>query len=59
MERQNYVLIFAFFITIWAASVVLGWHYFIDGLGAMLLVHASMKISDWILNINQWFKQKK
>lgn len=59
-ERQKLqYLTFAFFITIWIASVVLGWHYFIDGLGAILLVHGSMKISDWILYINQWFKQKE
>tara|TARA_A100001015_G_scaffold304851_1_gene396671 strand:+ start:170 stop:1213 length:1044 start_codon:yes stop_codon:yes gene_type:complete len=40
---------FIFFILIWFSSIILGWHYFIDGLGAIALVHLCERLTQLLL----------
>ena len=38
-------------LAVWTATVVLGWHYMLDGAGGIVLAAASILLTRWLLRV--------
>ena len=38
-------------LTVWAATVMLGWHYALDGAGGLLLAAGAIAVSSWVVGL--------